>query len=175
MTLLLKRLAVVLGLVTCAACGGGSNPAAAPTPTPPPTPAPPRVVTEASGFSLEQSYVLADNFAIGSAGTLEATIDFTYPQTDLLVWIAKGDCSFEQWANEQCTYVATSFAGSKPRKVSATGLTSGNYVILIWNAGPNDESLSYQVLFTATGTASGVPAVSSRPASAPFLRRMPPR
>ena len=138
---------------TLAGCGGGSSPTAAPTPLPTPTPPPPKVVLQSS-YAIELNYVYAEEFSISGAGTVDLTVDYTYSDSQIVIWLAKTPCSFEQLAADQCQFVASSFAGPKPRKVSATGLAAGRYELIIWNAGPHDEGVSYQAVFTQTSTAA---------------------
>ena len=107
-----------------------------------------------SSYAIARDYVYAEPFSISGSGTLDVTVDYTYSDSRMLIWLAKGDCSFEQWAAEQCQYAASSFTGPKPRKVSATGLTAGSYELIIWNTGPHDEGVSYQAVFTQTPSAA---------------------
>jgi hypothetical protein len=149
-------------VVTLSGCGGGSSPTVTPTPTPIPTPRPPVVVLGDSWTAMPANSAGAEGFDIASTGTIDATINYTYDDTVLAVWIAKGSCEFEQWLADACQYVATSMAGSRPRRVSATGQSAGTYTLIIWNVGPREEALSFQVVFTAAASASGQPGASQR-------------
>jgi hypothetical protein len=126
------------------------------------------VVAQGSGVSLPVEYALLAYFDIMATGTLEATVDYTYADTLMLVWLAKGRCTPEAFLAEQCPYAATSLSGGKPRKVSASGQTAGTYPLIFGNLGPRDESVSYQVVFTQT-TAGGAPAASARGRAEPGL------
>jgi len=85
----------------------------------------------------------------------------------IIVWVARGDCTAEQFEAEQCTYAATSFTGGKPRKVSVTGAPAGTYTLIVGNLGPDDDSIAFQVVLTPTAS-SGVGA-SIRQAPGGFL------
>lgn len=143
---------------------------------PPPTPAPPpRVVAEGAGVSLPVEYAIGTYFDLSATGTIEATVDHTYADTLLALWIAKGRCASDQFGNGQCQYVVTSFGGSKPRKVSVTGQPAGAYTLIVWNGGVKDESVSYQVVFTQTATAgTGEVSASGKTGAEPgFKLRLP--
>lgn len=160
--------------VSLAACG--SNPVVDSTPVtpPPPTPPPPQVVAQQSGVSVPVGYAFGAYFDISATGTIDATVDYTYADTLMLVWLAKGRCTEEAFAADQCQYVATSLTGPKPRKVSASGQAAGTYSLVFGSLGPKDESVSYQVVFTQTATSGGAPAASTRrPAEPGFLTRLP--
>ena len=169
-------LALALG-----ACGGGPTelcPAGTTgsppncTPTPPPLPAP-RVVSQGA-TDVPVGYAYGVYFDVSPTGTIDATVDYTYADTVLLVWIAKGQCSAEQFDNDQCQFVASSATGEKPRRVSATGQVAGTYTLVIGSLGPKDESISYQVVFSATAAAAAPPAASERRSSeGSFLTRLP--
>lgn len=170
---LLAACAVIAGL---SACGGSGNPDhPTPTPTPTPTPPPPSVVRQVTGFALPENHVAGWYFDISATGTIDATVDYTYADTLLLIYISKGQCTFDQWSNDQCQYVATSFAGGKPRKVTATGQAAGAYTLTVWNVGPQDEAISFQLVFTQAAAAAEAPLASSaRPSGeAAFFSRVP--
>jgi hypothetical protein len=131
------------------------------------------VVTQASGASVPVGYALGEYFDITGTGTIDATVDYTYADTLMFIWLAKGRCTSDQFEADQCQYVATSFTGGKPRKVSASGQAAGTYTLILGSLGPKDESVSYQVVFTQT-TASAAPAATARRAAQPgFLTRLP--
>jgi hypothetical protein len=119
------------------------------------------VVLQQTAFPIEVAYVWLWSFDISGTGTIDATVDYTYSDTNLLVWIARGSCTPQQFVDDVCQFVATSFAGSKPRRVTATNQTAGTYAFLVGNMGPHDESISYQVVFTQTSTAGAPPSASS--------------
>lgn len=159
--------------VSLAACGSEGIVDPPPVTPPPPTPPPPRVVAQGSGVSVPVGYALGEYFDITATGTIDATIDYTYADTLMLVWLAKGRCDGDQFEADQCQFAATSLTGGKPRKVSASGQAAGTYTLILGSLGPKDESVSYQVVFTQT-TAGGAPAASARrPAEPGFLSRLP--
>lgn len=152
----------VTGLSVLSGCGGDST-----TPTvvstPAPTPPPPQTVLQGSQ-SLDVDFAFGQSFTTDRAGTLEAVIDYTFANSLILVWIARGQCTAEQFSAEQCNYGATSFAGAKPRRVSLTGATAGTYTLIVGNGGPQAESLSYQVVLTPSASAASTRTGESLPA-----------
>jgi hypothetical protein len=156
------------GLVaSLSACGGSDTPTNNPTPTPPPTPPPPVVISQIQGFSIAAGFVSFANFSTTSVGTLEATVDWTFPANDLDVYLTPGSCTFTQLIANQCTLVAFSESvTAKPERVRATNVAVGAYTIWVVNAGPGDETLSYQVVFTGNATGGGAPGAASQSAAA---------
>ncbi len=147
--------AAALGLAL--SCGGSDGPTTTPTTTPPTTLPPPSVVLQDSQ-SIPAGYLYAWNFTTSRTGTMDITVDYTYAENTMLVWVARGTCTADQFQAEQCTYAATSFTGSKPRKVSVTGAAAGTFTLIVGNLGPKDDSIAFQVVLTPTASAGGVGA-----------------
>ncbi len=145
-----------------AACGGSSPSAPTPTPTPVPTPPPPQVVAQGND-TLEAEFTGRLAFTTTRAGTLEATVDWTYATNDVDVALVQGDCSFEQATAQQCTVLAFSVSTTaKPEKITASNAAAGTYTLFIENTGPGDESLAFQVVLTPSATSAASPTASSR-------------
>jgi hypothetical protein len=172
------RIAGAVGLVGALAltvsCGGDGGPTTPVTTTPTTTlPPPPSVVLETGG-PIGAGYVWAWPFTTSRAGTIDATVNYTYSTNALVVWVARGSCTSEQFVADQCVYAATSFAGPNPRKVSVTGAAAGDFIILIGNAGPEDDSVSFQVVLTPTAASAGGAAATLR-AQPGYPVSLPPR
>jgi hypothetical protein len=135
------------------------------------------VVSQIQGFSLRAGFVSFANFSTTSVGTLEATVDWTFPANDLDVYLTPGSCTFTQLTANQCTMVVFSESvTAKPERVRATNVAAGSYIIWISNAGPGDETLSYQVVFTGNATGGGAPGAASQSATAgPSFGKVRPR
>ena len=141
------------------------------TTTPTTTLPPPSVVLQNS-YAISAYYVLGEYFTTSRTGTIDVTVDYTYATNQIVVWIARGNCTADLFVADQCDYAASSFAGSKPRKVSVTGAAAGTFTLLIGNAGPGDDSVSYQVILTPTASAGGSGAtIRALPGS--YLARLP--
>lgn len=158
--------ALILGLAGC----GGNDVTSPPPPTPPPTPPPPEVVSNGH-ISLDPMYLYVGTFSTDKAGALEATVQWTLETDDVDVYLAQGNCSFDQFVASQCNVVSFSeSASAKPEKVTFGGAAAGTYTLLIGNRGPEYESISYQVVLTPSASASA----SSRPTAAtPELDKAP--
>jgi hypothetical protein len=116
-------------------------------------------------------YVYAEGFTTSRTGTIDATVDYTYTTNQILVWIARGTCTYDQFSASQCDYAATSFAGPKPRKVSVTAAAAGTYTLLVANLGPDDDAVAYQVMLTPTAGTSGGVAIRALPGK--YLVQLP--
>jgi hypothetical protein len=153
--------ALLLGaIVALSACGGPTAPSSDPSPTPSPT-AVQTVVMQASIDSLPVDYVAGQYFSTSAAGTLDVTVDWTFTEDTLYVWLAKGQCTFEQFGSDACEYLTQSLAPRpKPGVLSVPGLAAGPYTLIVGNLGPRDESVSYQVVLTSTGAVRRTNAAS---------------
>ena len=138
-------------------CGSSTTPT--PIPTPAPTPPPPIVETiVSSGSGTVPNRVLAFiPFTTSAAGRIDVTVDWTFATNDVHVYLVRGDCTFEQFVARQCTIVTFSESTiAKPERLTAPGSSAGNYLLLIGNAGPADESVAFQVVLTTGGATSAL-------------------
>jgi hypothetical protein len=105
-------------------------------------------------------------FPISRAGSLEATVDWTYATNDIDVGLVKGECNYDQLVAGQCETLASSESTTaKPETCRVANAAAGTYTIFLYNDGPGDESLSFQVVLTASVAAS---ATHGTPSSSPF-------
>jgi hypothetical protein len=142
----------------CGGGGGGTTPTTTPPTTQPPPP-PPQVVLSGN-FTLPVDFVTGGFFTTTRAGALVATIDYTFATSQIVVLIARGECTFEQLTADTCTYAATSFSGPDPRSVTVPSAAAGTYTLIVANLGPADEAFSVQVVLTpSAAAASGQAAV----------------
>jgi len=133
------------------------TPVVLPTPTPLPTPKPAYVVASGVGLALPAGFIGSRAFSTMEAGTLTVTVDWTLSSNDVDALLARGSCTPDQFNTDQCQIVTFSVSTTaKPEKLTAPGLSAGAYTLLIGNAGPDDESLAFQVVLQpgAAGTAS---------------------
>jgi hypothetical protein len=168
---LLDLFPVLTALALLTDCGGN---AAAPTSG---TAAPVTQVLLEGNDSLAVEYVNGMYFTTDRAGVIDVSVDYTHDDSRIVVWIAKGQCTFDQFKAETCTYSATSFTGGKPRKISVTGAAAGTYTLIVGNGGPRDEQISYKITLTSPGNvalAEGSPMASTSVPAAwrgPFSRQ----
>jgi hypothetical protein len=134
------------------------------------------VITEGS-FTLPYSSEIIISgrreFTTSRTGTLEATVDWTDASNSVDVIVTRGICSFDQLNANECD-VASFTRGTepKPRRVALAGQPAGSYTLIIGNEGPGDESVSYQIVLTASATsASAAASASGRPRGLADTRR----
>ncbi len=152
-------------LLLMSACGGGG-----PTSNTPPTtlPPPPQVLLEVN-HELPAGFAGAELFTTTRAGTIVATVDYTFPDSGILVWLARGECTEEMFFADQCPFAATSLSGARPRTLTVPGASVGVYTFIVGNLGPQDEAIAMQVVFTPSASAANArpdPGTSLTPATA---------
>jgi hypothetical protein len=147
------------------------SPTPAPTPTPSPTPTPTTTstsVVDAGSSSLAVLTLLSVPFTITAAGTIGATVDWTFSTNDVDLFLTRGTnpCAAAQFNNSTCPFLdsATS-ATTQPETVSVPELTAGAYTLYIGNFGPTEESVGFQItLTTSSGASVLAPAAPVSPA-----------
>jgi hypothetical protein len=159
-----SALAVMLG-----ACGGGPTEPPPPTPTPAPTPRPAVVLDRGDG-QLPNLVALVRPLATTETGAFDVTVDWTFATNDIDVGLARGNCSFEQFIADQCAFAAESTSTTaKPERLRLANQPAGTYTLVVVNFGPEDESISYQVVFTpgtaAASASHGAPEARVRKAA----------
>jgi len=144
--------AVLLALVAGFGCGGGGSPTAAPTPTPTPvpTPLPPLTVAQRTDYPLQANYIMWLPFPTNRAGLLEGTVDWTSAANDLNAYLVKGECTYDQLNAGQCETLVSSEGTNKPETLRYQSPQASSYTIFIHNRGPGDESVTFQVVLSAS-------------------------
>jgi hypothetical protein len=185
-----KLAAIWLLALVLPGCGGGSGPTTPSTPTPAPVPVRTTVVqgvgTLAAPEANGNTHFGTVPFTTSSAGTVEATVDWTFPTNTVWMFIAMGSCSGQQFANVACPdgpgcpcQFATGSEASapKPRVLTVSNAAAGPYTLIVWNLGPREESVSYQVVAIHCGCLAhlGEPqAIQGRRLALFLPRRSPP-
>jgi hypothetical protein len=110
------------------------------------------------------------DFGIPSAGTVEATVDWTFPSSGVWVAMTTPDCNdFVQAFLGQCSHIGSPNVGSsKPKRVSGSVTQGGPGRLWIANFATVDESMALQITLTTTRTASA--AVALAPFSGSWVR-----
>ena len=166
--------AAVLGLPAC-----DEETPVAPTPSPTPSPGPARFVLNESAFDqFTPDVYVAIPLPLSLGGILDVTVDWTFEDSWIYVYIARGTCDFEQLVNKTCSYlVASETQFPKPRFLATEPIAPGTYSLILYNV-PLDrrqgigsdriEAVSFQL-----GLTVGVPvpaAVSRVPVNPVFIR-----
>lgn len=159
----------VLGLPACNK-ETAPTPVAAPTPTPPPVRG---VLAQTSFAGFGTGLYVPIPLPLTQGGILDATVDWTYPDTWMYVYIAKGTCNLEQIEGKTCPFIVVSEVKSpKPRVVVTAPIAPGTYSLILYNVpkkkgtkigsdnqvgSDNTETVSIQI-----GLTVGVPVPSGQ-------------
>ncbi len=149
----------VLGLPGC-------NKSTAPTAVATPTPAPVRGVLGTISFDrFDTDIYVGVPLPLSQGGILDVTVDWTFQNSWIYVYIAKGTCTYEQLAKKLCPYIVSSETQfPKPRVVVTPPIAPGTYTLVIYNVpatkenkklgigSENVEAVSFQI-----GLTVGVP------------------
>jgi hypothetical protein len=152
-----SRMGLVLaGAISLSACGGGTDPTPIPTPTPTPAPVSETIVIYGNNGPVPAESGVYIDFAIPSAGTVEATVDWTFPSSMVLVAMTSAACNDAQAAFlGQCSQIGTPNLGlSKPKRVFGPVSQAGTGRLWIINGATVDESMAVQITLTRTRSAS---------------------
>jgi hypothetical protein len=147
-------LAAAVVAASLGACGGDPVPCPAGTTGTPPncvavTPPPPlctqTVVESGSGPAVAHTLYFFD-FSVPDSGRLDVTLDWTNPASRVGIYLVPANtCELDAFNARSCTFLVRSEPSSvKPRKISVSNLSAGNYRWLIGTFSDTDESVSYQ-------------------------------
>ena len=159
-------LGCVLALFGCGGSGGGGG-------TGPTTPTTQRNVIVEETFSdlpsLEQSeFVFYLGFFTGTAGSLDITVDWTLASNDVDILLFRG--TVEQALSTACVVdgsecplelVTSAATLGKPEVMRVASAAAGDYVIVVANFGPTNESGVVVVGLTTATTAIPADAVGA--------------
>jgi hypothetical protein len=164
----LGALAVVAAaLGSLSACGGGGS--GTPSPVSTPTPAPVQTVVRQGSFTIRGpeadgfTYYDHELISTSATGRLETTVNWTYATNSVWMYVAEGDCTGGQFDNLdcpggptcECQFSAVSESDSpKPRILTVASAGAGVRTLIVWNRGPQEESVSYQAVLTTTAAGS---------------------
>ena len=153
----------VLGLPAC-------NKKSSTTPTPVATPTPPAVRGVLGTLSFdrfETGVYVGIPLPLSQGGILDVTVDWTYKDTWMYVYIARGTCNYEQLSSKTCPYIVSSETQfPKPRVVVTPPIPAGTYTLVIYNVPStqpnrklgigteNVESVSFLIGLTVGGAAT---------------------
>jgi hypothetical protein len=112
-------------------------------------------VVERRGEPFEAEMIKWLPFNTTQRGALEATVDWTFASNDVDVYLVQGQCDFDRLVALQCPVLAFSESTTaKPERARVADAAAGAYTIFIANIGPGEESVSFQVVLTPSGSAS---------------------
>jgi len=142
------------GAIALSACG--SDTVVGPPPPPPPPPPPVTEVIYGDSGGVPADSAIAIDFGIPSAGTVAATVDWTFPSSDVWVAMTSPACNdFVQAFLGQCSQIGTPNLGNlKPKTVTGSVTQGGPGRLWIANFATVDESMAIQITLTTTRAAS---------------------
>jgi hypothetical protein len=85
-------------------------------------------------------------FGTPATGTLQATVDWTFPSTPTYLAIGEGDCSVKTFP--PCTHFVSDPLAHKPKKVILQNAPAGVYTLVWTNEGKVNEAIAYTVTLT---------------------------
>ena len=131
-----RRSAVVALVLALSACGGDNT-------TRPPvvviTPAPVRGIIAQTSFQGFQSGIWVSlELILKQKGSLDVTVDWSFPDTWMYVYLSKVNCTYEQLSHNGCPYfVKSETKDPKPRVLYTDSLDPGTYYLVLYNV-PRD-------------------------------------
>ncbi len=172
----LRVAAVVALLLPLAGCGSDTARPPLTVVTPQPVRAvltdPPVVISEFesgewSGFS----------FPVSSAGVLDITVDWTFPESWIYVYFGETACDYQQLAGGKCPFVISSETPTpKPRVLTTSPVQPGTYYMVFYNVpwdvktrtgSDNMETLQVRIGLTVSASGERVPVPLGRPSVVP--------
>lgn len=159
-----SRMGLVLaGAITLSACG--SDKIVNPPPPPPPTPPPlETVVIFGDNGPIPAETVGYIEFNIPSAGTVEATVDWTFASSMVAIALTTSACNdFEAAFLSSCSHIGTPNINrtQKPKTVSGSVTQATAARLWVLNLATVDESVAVQITLTRPRAASA-PVVRER-------------
>lgn len=140
-------LALLLG-----ACGGDNGSDCTRNPTAAGCPCNQTSVFGPAQGSIPASVVDVESFTTTSTGRVDVSLDWTFADSPIGVYVVQGSCNLDQFNARACNFLIRSEPpGAKPRKVSASNVAAGGYQLLIANFADVRESFSSQI-FLSTGS-----------------------
>jgi hypothetical protein len=153
------RLSAVGALVAAlAGCGGDDS-------VRPPvvivTPEPVRAILAQTSFSgFESDTWVSLELILSQRGVLDITVDWTFPDTWIYVYLGNTDCTYAQLAGHTCPFLlASETQNPKPRVLYTGRLEPGTYYLVLNNVPPyrptgigshNNEAVAIQLGLTVS-------------------------
>lgn len=145
----------ICGILALPGCGGGSDGVTTP-PSPTPTPGPVRTLVTQGAQAISApddrfTYFRTVPFTTPFPGTLEVTVNWTFPTNEVWMYVSSGVCTSQQFTSCpgtecQCQFLVSSEVSTpKPRLLTIPNAPAGSRSLFIWNLGPREESVDFQI------------------------------
>jgi len=118
-----------------------------------------RAILAQTSFSGFQSDLwVSIEVVLSQRGVLDITVDWTYPDTWMYVYLGNTNCSYAQLSSRTCPFLLSSETKDpKPRVLFTNSLAPGTYYLVLYNVprntltgqgSDNNESVSLQLGLT---------------------------
>jgi hypothetical protein len=143
------------------------------------TPAPVRgVIVPSQSFPADPDVWISIELILTQKGKLDITVDWTYPESWIYVYLGATNCDYAQLSGHSCPFLISSETQlPKPRIIYTDTLEPGTYYLVLYNVpydkatgigGFASESVSLQIGLTVSAEGgSGVPIQLGRPTVVP--------
>jgi hypothetical protein len=152
--------AVLFVLPAC----NNTDPTTLPTPPPPASQTVRAVVASTSFTDFPPDVYLGVPIPLSQAGVLDFTVNWTFPETYMIVAFGNQPCSFQELNSKKCPFLIYTEGSNKPRVITTAPLAVGNYFFVIYSQPYSKktgvgtdrlEAVSLQIgLTVSTGTRS---------------------
>lgn len=163
----LVPLAACAGLaLSWSGCGGSSpsSPTSAAVPTP--VPCTRTTILQGSG-PLPANTAGFDSFTTTALGRLDVTLDWTFADSPMALFVARQPCEWDQFRAGTCSMLLQLYSPPKPLKGTIDNLPAGTYRLVIGNGRSEPESVSIQMVLSSPGCPAASSA-ASQAEHAPF-------
>ncbi len=125
-------------VVALAGCGGDDT---ARPPVVVVTPEPVRAILSQTSFSGFQSDIWVSlELILSQRGVLDISVDWTFPNTWMYVYLGKTNCTYAQLSGRNCPFLLSSETKDpKPRVLYTSSLDPGTYYLVLYNV-PRDPA-----------------------------------
>jgi hypothetical protein len=109
-----------------------------------------QTVVESDSGSVEAHTLYFFDFSVPDSGRLDVTLDWTNPASRVGIYLVPANtCDLDAFNARNCNFLVRSEPSSvKPRKISVSNFSAGNYRWLIGTFSDTDESVSYQFVLS---------------------------
>jgi hypothetical protein len=149
------RIATLGLLIGFAGCGGSNSPSTPSSPAPTPTPAPVTTAIYQNSGGVPPMTLVRLDFNIPNAGTVNATVDWTFASSTVAIALTTQACADPSAAFlASCSQIGTPQLDSRKPKTITGAAQAGGGRLWIANLATVDESVAVLVTLTRAGGSS---------------------
>jgi hypothetical protein len=143
-------------------------------PTPPATvPSTIRAVVAVTSFAdYPPDVYLGIPIPLNQPGVLDFTVNWTHPETYMIVSFGNQACSYTELAAHTCPFIITTQGSDKPRVIVTSNLPAGDYVLVLYSqpyskktgiGTDRNEAVSLQIGLTVSTGAKSTQSIVVHP------------